>query len=449
MRQNFFVAISFTCLLILTSSGISNNFSIEIDSYVLKRNTPTKFSGDVLVAREGKVIFHKSYGMADYENDIPNSTDTIFRIGSLTKPITAVAVLILQDQSRLDLGDSIRRFIPKISEDWKKVKIMHLLSHSSGIPDLFGDLQAVPVEDTANEIDRVIATTNDRTLQFEAGTKYEYSNFNYCLLGYIIEKASVQTYASFMKKNIFDPSGMNHTFYDDPRPIIKKRAEGYVAKRGQLMNDKLADPAGYAAGGLLSTAEDLFRFDQALHSGKLISAQALSKMFTPASDNYGYGWQITKQFNRSALCHRGGTHGFSSYFVRYPDDRMFIAVLSNVEEQSTRAVACDIASLIFNHALLAVPEPPHTHAESLRSYIGDFRLTTGEIRTIEMESGALYYKSGNAKYKLLPLSSDEFVLEDAEEIRLKFVKAVDGSIEMVRSSCGQEEMRGKKADSKD
>lgn len=444
MRRILFLSLSLTCLLILTSSGTSNNFTKEIDSYILKRNTPTKFSGDVLVARDGKIIFHNSYGMADYENDIPNSTETIFRIGSLTKPITAVAVLILQDQSRLNVGDSISKFIPKIPDNWKKVEIRHLLTHSSGIPDLFGDLQAVPVEDTTKELDRVICVTADRALQFEPGTKYEYSNFNYCLLGYIIENVSGQTYSSFLQKNIFDPSAMNHTFYDDPRPIIKKRADGYVAKQGQLMNDKLVDPAAYAAGGLLSTTEDLFRFDQALHSGKLISAQALSKMFTPANDNYGYGWQITKQFNRSALCHRGETHGFSSYFVRYPDDRMFIAVLSNVEEQSTRAVACDIASLIFNYPLVSIRDHPQIREESLRIYAGDFQLTTGEIRTIELESGSLYYKSGNAKHKLVPLSSNEFFLEDAEEIRLKFLKAVDGSVEIVRSSCGQEERTGKK-----
>jgi hypothetical protein len=212
-----------------------------------------------------------------------------------------------------------------------------------------------------------------------------------------------------------------------------------------LLNDKLTDPAGYAAGGLLSTTEDLFRFNQSLYSGKLLSPDALSIMFTPVNENYGYGWQITKQFNRTVFNHRGETHGFSSYMVRFPEaNNLFIAVVSNVEEQSTKAVACDIAALYFDVPQTAGLHSGVTDARSWENYTGDFQLSTGDTRTIGMKSGFLYYKSGNVEYKLLPLSFDEFALEEAAEIRLKFVKNADGSVEMIRSSCGQEEMRGKK-----
>ena len=178
--------------------------------------------------------------------------------------------------------------------------------------------------------------------------------------------------------------------------------------------------------------------------GKLLPMDLLSTMFTPLYESYGYGWQITKQFNRRAFNHRGGTHGFSSFMVRYPDeDNLFIVVLSNVEDQSTRAVACDIAALYF-HVVQSTINHISVDGVDLANYAGDYELSTGDRRTIIMKSGNLYYKSSSAEYKLILISAGEFIIEEAEEVHLKFNKRVDGSIEMVRSSCGQEEMRGVK-----
>lgn len=323
--------------------------SAQIDNYIQNRGKGEDFSGVVLVAQNGKVIIQKAYGLADYEFLIRNTPSTKFRIGSVTKPFTALAVMKLQELGKLNVEDSICKYISECPAEWQSVKIEHLLTHTSGIPDLFGAMDAVPLEKTADEIDRVVKSIKNRQLQSLSGETYKYSNFGYCLLGYIIEKASGKLYTPFLIENILGPLGMNNTLYDDPRPIIKDRAQGYIRKDGQLYNDKLTDPAGYSAGGLLSTAEDLLFLDLALDTGKVLSKKSLDEMFKAFRNEYGFGWKVTTKFERRLYNHTGQTHGFSTHIARYPDDHLFIVVLSNIETEDANETASNIASIVFGN----------------------------------------------------------------------------------------------------
>jgi CubicO group peptidase (beta-lactamase class C family) len=337
----------------LDPSASAQSLSIKINKYIEMRAKGSEFSGAVLVARNGKLILDKSYGMADYEFLIPNTSRTRFRIGSVTKPFTAIAILMLQEKGKLNVQDSICKYVKNCPDEWQGVNIQHLLTHTSGVPDLFGAMEAVPVEQTVDEIDRVIAHTQNKQLRSKPGEVYAYSNFGYCLLGYIIEKASDQLYASLLRDYIFGPLGMSRTLYDDPRPLIRERANGYVRKNGQLYNDKPTDPAGYAAGGLLSSVEDFLILDQALHTDKLLSKDARDRAFTAFKNEYGYGWKITTLDNRRVYNHTGETHGFSSHIARYPDERLLIVILSNIENEDARGIAAGIAKIIFGNGKLS------------------------------------------------------------------------------------------------
>ncbi|MCO6512092.1 MAG: beta-lactamase family protein [Aridibacter famidurans] len=344
-------------LLAICPSVYGQSLSQQIDSYVSSREKGLEFSGVVLVALDGKVVVQNAYGLADHEYSVPNTPRTRFRIGSVTKPFTAIAVMKLQETGKLDIEDSICRFISDCPAEWQGVRIKHLLTHTSGIPDLFGAMDAVPVENTSDEIDRVIKSLKSRQLQDQPGEEYKYSNFGYCLLGYVIEKASGKLYTPFLTESIVSPLGMRGTLYDDPRPVIKERAQGYVRKDGQLVNDKLTDPAGYSAGGLLSTAEDLFLLDRALFSGKLLSTKSLDRMFTAYKNEYGFGWKVTSRGGKRLYNHTGVTHGFSAHIARFPDDDVLIVILSNIETENTGETASWIAEIIFDPERKSGTEP--------------------------------------------------------------------------------------------
>jgi CubicO group peptidase (beta-lactamase class C family) len=301
---------------------------------------------------------------------------------------------------------------------------------------MFGDMKAVPVEQTASEIDRVIASAQTKALKSKPGEEYVYSNFGYCLLGYIIEKVSGELYASFLNTHVFGPLGMTNTLYDDPRPIIKDRADGYIRKEGQLINDNLKDPAAYAAGGLLSTTADFLLFDQALYTNQLLSPAGLSTMFTAYKNEFGGGWKVTTQLNRPVYNFNGSTHGFSSHIVRYPNERLLIVVLSNVENERPQGVACNLAEIVFG----IYRSPIKVKKETLSKYAGEYADSSGLVRVIKLAGENLVYQVNDNLYNLVPLAQDEFYVESADETRFRFVPA-QGGIEMIRTSCGKEDLK--------
>lgn len=433
--------------------AFSQNLATRFDKYMKEREkNRAVFSGVVLVAKDGKIIFHKAYGMADYELSVPNNLQTKFRIGSNTKSFTALAVMILSEKGKLNLQDSICKYVKDCPDEWKGVTIHHLLTHTSGLPDLFGDMKStVPVEGTAAEIDRVIANVPNKKLKQPPGEIYEYSNFGYCLLGYIIEKSSGELYATFLNNYIFRPLGMGETLYDDPRPVIINRANGYKRQNGRISNDKLTDPAAYSAGGLLSTAKDLLLLDQALYSTGLLSKNGLSQMFTNYKNEYGYGWKVTNQFGKKVFNHRGGTHGFSSYMARYPEEKWLIVALGNFEDETSsssipRAIACDMAAMIFGFEENKSNEAVKADETRLLKYVGQYNISSGAPKNIKLAQGQLVYESGANSYKLIPLSPTVFYPETIEEYRVRFGLDQNGRVtEMIVSSCGKEEFKAIKS----
>lgn len=321
----------------------------QIDQAIAEQVKAKGFSGSVLVARGGKVILEKGYGMANVELGVPNTPDTIFRLGSITKQFTATAILQLEEQGKLSVNDAACKYIADCPAAWKPITIHQLLSHTSGIASYTNDskfmeprVMRVPL--TPLEI---LMLSKDKPLDFQPGEGFKYDNSGYIFLGIIIEKVSGEKYADYLRKHIFDPLDMHESGYDDTRSILKNRAAGYSNRNGQLRNADYIDMTlPYAAGSLYSNVRDLYRWDRALYTDKVLSKASRDKMWTPVKNNYAYGWFINTR-GRKQVSHGGGINGFSTAILRYPDDDAVVIVLSNTDSANPSAIAIQLAGLLF------------------------------------------------------------------------------------------------------
>lgn len=316
--------------------------------YLHTRSLRTGFSGAVLVTHNGEVLLREAFGYANRELKVPLTVDHIFRIGSLTKPITAAAVVLLAEKDKLKLDDSVCKYLRVCPEEWNEVALKHLLSQTSGIPDLFGDLESAPVRKTAEEIDRLLIERKSVPLKNKPGVTSSYSNFNYMLLGYVIETASGKYWEDYLIDSFFKPLGMKHTRYDDVWAIVEGRATGYGMHNGVESNIEYDDHSAFAAGGLRSTLDDLQAWHNTYIDDRIISREGREASTAPFRDHYGLGWQVLHLFGRRMYNHTGGIDGFSSHLAYYPDEDLLIIVLSNFEKEDSKATACDLAAIVLN-----------------------------------------------------------------------------------------------------
>jgi CubicO group peptidase (beta-lactamase class C family) len=339
-----------------TGTIASNATAAAIDTYINELVAQGQFNGAVLVAHNGKIVLSQGYGMADNEQQIANTSQTRFRLASLTKPFTAIAVLMLHAEGKLNINDSVCLYIQPCPPAWQSVTIRHLLSHTSGIPNYtdFFDFELSEMQNTTPG--ELIGRFRDLPLNYEPGSMYYYNNSGYVLLGVIIEHASGQTYEDFLRANIFEPLNMENTGYDHNVNFIHDQAIGYstVGIEAPFIDVSTL----HAAGSLYSTVEDMYRWEQALYDNYLLPRSLREEMFTPVHYGYGYGWRIGTMFDRPAMSHPGFINGFSNYMVRFPNTRTFIIVCSNLEVAPAQSMAQHIASLIFQPPETRTATPP-------------------------------------------------------------------------------------------
>ena len=299
-----------------------------------------KFMGSVLVARGGDKILSRGYGFANLEWNIPNAPDTKFRLGSISKQFTAACILLLEQQGKLKVTDPVRKYLPDAPAAWDKITIRHVLTHTAGIPSFtsFPEYRTLKLQTTTNE--KSYLQFRDKPLEFEPGSKWNYSNSGYLLLSYLVEKISGRKYDEFLKQYVLAPAAMNDSGYDLNATVLMHRASGYTAFGTILMNAdyiNMTVPSG--AGALYSTVEDLLRWEQALFGGKVVSAESLKKMTTAFLNNYAYGLLVTEVNHHKVIGHGGGIEGFNTELRYYPDDKLVVAVLGNVNGGVPRQIA--------------------------------------------------------------------------------------------------------------
>jgi CubicO group peptidase (beta-lactamase class C family) len=333
---------------------------VRIDQIMQARAAKGDFSGTVLVAREGHIVYERAFGFANQEWRIPNDLQTKFEIGSMTKQFTALLILQFVNEGQLKLDGHLSEYLPYYRTDTgSRVAISELLSHTSGIPsftDLPGFLEG-PASRTKYGVKQFAQDYCSGELQFEPGTKFAYSNSGYFLLGAILEQASGKSYEQLLQERIFTPLGMKDSGYTHSETLIPHRAAGYERSPGGLENARYYDMSiPFAAGALYSTVGDLYLWDQALYGERLLPANLRDLLFKPNLENYGYGWVMlipaanSPYAGESIPMHGGAIFGFQSVIQRIIAHRELIVLLDNTDSPKLYDIALEIRRVLAaNH----------------------------------------------------------------------------------------------------
>jgi len=423
----------------------------RVDEYMQAERKVNGFCGTILLARKGTPIVAKGYGLANAEWEIPNTPRTKFRLGSITKQFTSMAVLQLQQQSKLKVQDPICQYLTPCPDAWKPITIHHLLTHTSGIPSYTNAPSYMTTMMVPKTVDQMVAGFRDLPLEFEPGSQYKYNNSGYFLLGVLLERVTGQTYERVLRDQIFTPLGMSDSGYDYPARILPMRASGYSRQGSSLTNAPYLDMVQpFSAGSLYSTVEDLLKWDQALYTDQLLPSEGRSAMFTPFKGNYAYGWQVPtpspQTFGRRQVAHGGGINGFSTMIIRLPDDNIASIVLSNVQQASTGRIARDLLAILFGQPYqVAVARTVATVDPKIYdAYVGQYELTPTFILTVTREGDRLMTQAtGQPKLEVFPESETKFFLK-AVDAQLTFVKDESGTVTHVILHQGGKDQKAQK-----
>lgn len=330
----------------------------KIDALMTKLNEEGTFNGAVLIAHNGQVLLRKGYGLADREQNIPHTSTTRFRLASLTKQFTAMAILMLQEQGKLNVDDPVCQYITDCPAEWQSMTIHQLLTHTAGVYDLRDFIYTGQTPPAPSTSAQVIERIKAQPLTFAPGEGWSYTNGGFMVAGYIVEQVSGQSYAQFLQEHIFDPLGMKNTGYADDASAL---AVGY--RNATTTESPLDSSLPFAAAGLYSTVDDLYLYAQALDSGKALSPQSLETFFKQhvqlGADNggfspgyeppvaYAYGWGVATFHGHRVIGHDGWIEGYGGDLRRYPDDHITTILLMNQSEPYAALIGDQIAEAIF------------------------------------------------------------------------------------------------------
>ncbi len=403
----------------------------------------------VLVTENGRVLYEHGYGLADVEKGVPMTPTTRVCIASVTKQFTAAAVLILTERGRINLDQPVQAYLPDFSHG--DITVRQLLTHTSGLPDFVNYDQA-----------------NAMPLDASPGDRLNYSNTGYMVLGKLIEKVSGLSYAAFLDENIFKPLMLENTGLDSAASV-SSRAQGYLNEgNGFRATPPHSVEDAYAAGGLYSTVEDLYLWDQSWYDNRLLRPASIEAALTPVQLNdgrkapYGFGWMITEFRGAREISHGGDITGFNSFIARYPDLHFSVVVLSNIGMRppgplpSAADLAHTIAAIYLGEKLAPeqVPVPAEVDASVLRSYVGRYRLDapaqitseSGEIFTITLEDGHLLGESKNGKGELFA-DSETMFHPVGFPVKITFLRSPGGTVdELLFSLMGLREFAAHRVD---
>ncbi|PQB04766.1 serine hydrolase [Aureitalea marina] len=404
--------------LMLTQLIWGQSLDQKIDA-ILSEQYPADGPGvSALVAKDGQVIYTAAFGLANLEHQIPLKPESVFEIGSITKQFTAVAILMLEQAGKLKVSDNITKYIPDYPTQGKTITLQHLLNHTSGIKsytNMPSFMSEARTDMTPNEL---IDVFKNETVEFDPGTQWNYNNSGYIILGEIIERVSGMSYEAFVETKLFAPAGMKNSRYGSHSEIILNRANGYQPVEGGFRNaDYLSMTLPYAAGSLMSTVGDLYKWQQALSGNKLISASQLKKAWTNTAlndgslTNYGYGWSINEISDVPSIEHGGGIFGYTTYAIHIPEEDLYVAVFANSNGNSPTDVTIRIAAE-------AIGKPYQTkgfvqlNQEQLNRWVGTYQYKNDVIRDITLEDGQLYsQRRGSSKLPIMAISENEFIFE--------------------------------------
>ena len=385
------------------------------------------------MVQDGRPVLRKGYGLANVELSVPIRPEMVFRIGSTTKQFTSACILKLVEQGRLRLDDPLSKYLPEYPGPGRSATIRQLLTHTSGIRSATDMPTWFPHMREDWSVAQLIDFFDGEPLDFAPGTRWRYSNSGYILLGAILEKVTGRPYAEVVADWIFRPLGMKDTRYDSDAPIVPGRAEGYRRTPDGVINAPfLSMTQPFAAGALVSTVDDLARWQSALDEGRVLSAESRRLMWMPVElpdgrpTRYGFGWAVWSYEGHSVVEHGGSVNGFSTANMRLPDDRLYVAVLSNC------GGCADPRSLALTAAttLLGIPfdrrSAAPVSAAALERVAGGYRDEDGDVWGVAREGDHLTVTAGRP-WTAYPMSDTAFFFRDSVRT-LRFVSDASGKV---------------------
>ncbi len=337
------------------------NVNPAIDHLFADFSLPGVPGASAMLIEDGKILLAANYGLANLETGAACSTDTDYRLASVTKQFTAMSIMILAERGKLSLDDHLAKFFPGYPAHGKDITVRHLLTHTSGLLD-YEDL--IPPGTTVQVKDKDVLQLlrqQDKTM-FPPGTAFHYSNTGYAFLALVVEAASGKTFAEFLRENIFQPLGMAHTVaYEAGISTVPHRALGYTAgvsgenrRRAFKLTDQSVTSAVLGDGGIYSSTTDLFKWDQALYTEQLVRREMLKLAFTASSSSsdasgsgYGFGWYVGSHRGIPSVWHYGGTCGFSTRIERYPQKKLTLIILANRRDAPLSDISRAITDLYW------------------------------------------------------------------------------------------------------
>lgn len=419
----------------------------EFDAYMAAQVKVNKFNGNVLVTRKGKVLYEKSFGVADVEWNTPLNAATLFQVGSVTKQFTSSGIMQLVEQGKVSVDDKLTKYFPDFPKG-DSVTVHMLLNHTSGMADYteidgFMNWASLPLKG-----DSLVARFKDRPYNFSPGTQWRYCNSGYFLLGMIIEKVSGMSWRDYIYKNVIAKAGLKHTDANRWDSIMPNRAKGYERQGEKIINAPyISMEIPFSAGNIISTTHDLDQWTNALYAGKVVSPASLTRMTTPYMGKYGYALLIDSTAKHKRIWHNGGIPGFESFLGHYPAEDINIVVFSNFESGSTK-IGGAIGSILFDEKVELPREKKGvtlTPAQ-MKRFTGEFKLEGPGINVrIAEESGKLFvYVEVNGPQELKPESDTKLFVVADPAVTIEYTFNPDNSIKEVFLNQGGRKMELKR-----
>jgi CubicO group peptidase (beta-lactamase class C family) len=414
----------------------------RVDALLAQWNTGETPGVAVLVVRDGQILLSKGYGLSNIEGKAPIRPDTVFDLASVSKQFTSMAILMLAERGKLSVDDPLSKFFPEFPAYAQKITVRHILNHTSGLPDYMEVLMTAGkidkewkpggFEPTSADVIKVLA--EQKAPRFVPGEKFEYSNSGYVVLGQIATKVAGKPLPQFLKENVFEPLGMKSTLVaDETKPKIKNRATSYGLEAGKYVDaDYTPLNLIYGDGNVNTTIEDMFKWDQALYTEKLIKTATLKQAFTSGKLNdgketgYGFGWGIGKFNGMDVVAHSGGWAGFRTDIMRLPNERFTVVVLANWAHFRPADISRKIARIYLADKL---PLPMQIDSAILQKYVGKYELRPQFILDVTLENGGLRIQAtGQPKFTLRTVSQTDFSLEEIEGVSITFNRDEKGEV---------------------
>lgn len=411
----------------------AKQMTADFDKILTDQFKPDGTGCAALVAKDGQVIYRKAFGLADLELNVPMKPEMVFRIGSITKQFTAIAILQLMEQGKLSLQDEITKYIPDYPMHGHSITIEHLLTHTSGIKSYTNVPMFREMIRTDLKPEEIIEKNKALPMEFAPGKKWNYNNSGYIMLGYIIEKVTGKTYPEYLQENFFTPLGMTSSYYGDNTRIIKNRASGYQPGEGGTVNaDYLSMTLPYAAGSIMSTVDDLYKWNRALHSYRLVKKETLDmahtsyKLTDGKPVGYGYGWSLSELQGSRSIEHGGGINGYLSYAIYLPEEDVFVALLSNSNGQAPEFSALRMAAIAIGKPLKTAEI--NLDEAAMKEYQGIYVNEAGmEARIVFNEGKLSAVRPKGSRRIMIPVEKDMFLIESSFT-SLKFIRDTSGKI---------------------